>query len=183
MQFTPGQTIVHPHHGPATVQSITVRTVKNIQSRYLVLEIRDSNLTVGVPENKAETIGLRAVFNRTEIEKLIEVLRASTGREESQWSRRMKAAQEKLASGDIFVVAAVVRDLLRRSATGHLSPSEKDMLKHAKQPLVTEVSLSLGLEAADAETLVDALPRLAEGQSADIVLPAGTQWPRELVAV
>jgi CarD family transcriptional regulator len=174
MQFTEGQTVVHPHHGPATVRSVTTRTVRNVQSRYVILEIQNSNLVVGVPVDQAESVGLRAVFSHAEVDKLFDVMRAPTGREEEQWSRRLKDAQEQLRSGDIYAVAAVVRNLLRRSARGHLSPMEKALLKHAKQPLVTEIGLSLGLDAAGAETLIDALPGLEEALTAvDCVARAG----------
>ena len=102
------------------------------------------------------------VFNQAEIDRLFEVMREPTGPEEPQWSRRIKDAQEKLRSGDIFAVARVVRNLIRRSERDHLSPVEKSMLKQAKQPLVTEVSLALSLEPADAEALIDALPTSAD---------------------
>lgn len=183
MHFIPGQTVVHPHHGPATVLSISVRTIKNIESRYLVLRIHDQDLTVGLPAESAESIGLRTVFSRTEIGRLLEVMRAPTEFEESQWSRRMKAAQEKLNSGDIFAVAEVVRNLLRRSRRGQLSNSEKLMLKQAKRPLVTEVRLSLDLEAAEAENLIDALPGGSEGDPGQPTGAAGTPERGKLLAV
>jgi CarD family transcriptional regulator len=85
-------------------------------------------------------------------------MREPTGPEEPQWSRRIKDAQEKLRAGDIYAAARVVRNLIRRSERGHLSPMEKLMLKYAMQPLVTELSLALGLEPADAEALINALP-------------------------
>ena len=85
-------------------------------------------------------------------------MREPTGPEEPQWSRRIKDAQEKLRSGDIYAAARLVHNLIRRSERGHLSPMEKSMLKYAKQPLVTELSLALGLEPADAEALINALP-------------------------
>ena len=69
-----------------------------------------------------------------------------------------KDAQEKLRSGDIYAAARVVRNLIRRSERDHLSPVEKSMLKYARQPLVTELSLAIGLEPADAEALINALP-------------------------
>ncbi|WP_255769104.1 CarD family transcriptional regulator [Pseudarthrobacter sulfonivorans] len=162
MHFIEGQTVVHPHHGPATIRNITTRTVRATESRYLMLEIRDKNLVVGVPVENADTVGLRTVFNQAEIDRLFEVMREPTGPEEPQWSRRIKDAQEKLRSGDIFAVARVVRNLIRRSERDHLSPVEKSMLKYAKQPLVTEVSLALGLGTDEAEALIDALPGTAE---------------------
>lgn len=53
----------------------------------------------------------------------------------------------------------------------------------ARQPLVTEVGLALGLEAADAETVIDALPGLEEGQRNESVLSAGRPHDKEPVAI
>lgn len=183
MQFTEGQTVVHPHHGPATVQSITTRTVRNVECHYVILEIQNTNLVVGVPLDQAEEVGLRTVFNQAEIDKLFDVLRAPTGREEEQWSRRLKDAQEQLRSGDIYAVAGLVRNLLRRSKRDHLSPMEKTLLKHAKQPLVTELSLALGLDAADAEVLIDALPGVDESRAGVGIRAAGRPRVLELLAI
>lgn len=158
MLFIEGQTVVHPHHGPATVRQITTRTVKATKSRYVMLQIRDKDLVVGVPVDNADTVGLRAVFSRAEVDRLFAVMRAPSGQEETQWARRIKDSQEKLRSGDIYALAGMVRDLLRRAERDHLSPVEKSMLKYAKQPLVTELSLALGLDPADAEALIDSLP-------------------------
>jgi CarD family transcriptional regulator len=158
MRFTEGQTVVHPHHGPATIRQITTRTVRATESRYLMLEVRDKDLVVGVPVDNADIVGLRTVFSPAEVDRLFAVLREPTGPEETQWARRIKDSQEKLRSGDIYAVARVVRNLIRRAERGHLSPVEKSMLKYAKQPLVTELSLALALDSADAEALVDSLP-------------------------
>lgn len=168
MIFIEGQTIVHPHHGPARVQSITTRTIRKVESRYLILEIKETNLIVGVPMDQAQSVGLRAVFNQAEVERLFEVFRAPSDPEEEQWARRTKDAQENLRTGDIYAAAAVVRNLIRRRSRSHLSPMEKSMLKEAQKPLVTEIGLSLGISADQAETLLETQVVLGEDQHEDI---------------
>ncbi|WP_157155058.1 CarD family transcriptional regulator [Diaminobutyricimonas sp. LJ205] len=161
MNFSEGQTIVHPHHGPATVRAITRRRVKSTDADYLVLDIRDTNLTVSVPVASADVVGLRDVLSVDEVERLLGVLRAPTVDEETQWSRRIKANAEKLKTGDIYMAASIVRDLSRRLATKGLSLAEKDMLKEAKRPLVTEVSLALELSEQDADAVLESAGREA----------------------
>jgi CarD family transcriptional regulator len=82
---------------------------------------------------------------------LFDVLRAPTLDEESKWSRRMKDNQEKIRVGDIVTVAGVVRDLTRRNDDKGLSLAERDLLRHAQRPLVTEIALSLGIDYPAAE--------------------------------
>jgi CarD family transcriptional regulator len=158
MKFSEGQIVVYPHHGPATIQSIFSRTVKGAEITYLKLEVHDSKLSVSVPLASADQVGIRAVLDAASMDALFDVLRAPTVEEETKWSRRMKDNQEKIKVGDIFTVAGVVRDLSRRHDDKGLSLAERDLLRHAQGPLVTEIALSLGIATDAAETaLHDAL--------------------------
>lgn len=151
MQFSEGQTVVYPHHGPATITSIFSRTVKGNEITYLKLEVHDSKLSVSVPVASADQVGIRAILSPDETKALFDVLRAPTTEEEDKWSRRMKDNQEKLKVGDILTVASVVRDLTRRGEDRGLSLAERELLRHAQGPLVTEIALSLGIEVDEAE--------------------------------
>jgi CarD family transcriptional regulator len=176
MQFSEGQTVVYPVHGPATITSIFSRTVKGNEIEYLKLEVHDSKLEVSVPLASAEKVGIRAVLGPEEMKALFDVLRAPTIDEEDKWSRRMKDNQEKLKVGDIFTVAGVVRDLTRRNEFKGLSLAERDLLRHAQGPLVTEIALSLGIDNDEAEAaLQNALnPQSPEGGVAASGNTAGT---------
>lgn len=156
MQFSAGQVVVHPHHGPATITEITTRILRGVPTSYLTLQVHRTSLVVAVPMDKAHEVGVRAVFGRAQIESLFEVLQAPTGQEEEQWSRRQKANHEKLLSGDLLAAAGVVRDLTRRLDTKGLSWGEKDMLRDAREPLLAELALSLELSDEEAAAAVDA---------------------------
>lgn len=156
MRFAEGQTIVHPHHGPATVRAIKTKSLRNAQCSYLLLEVHDTDLTIGVPLDGADTVGLRPVLDADGLEKLFEVLRGPSQPEENQWSRRFKDNQERLRTGDIYVIAGLVRDLSRRlEAKGTMSHAEKEMLRYARKPLVTEIGLAMGIEDEEAEQVLD----------------------------
>jgi CarD family transcriptional regulator len=168
MQFSEGQTVVYPHHGPATITSIFSRTVKGNEIEYLKLEVHDTKLSVSVPVASADKVGIRAVLGAEDMKALFDVLRAPTVDEEDKWSRRMKDNQEKLKVGDILTVAGVVRDLTRRNEDKGLSLAERDLLRHAQGPLVTEIALSLGIENDEAEAALQ-----------EALNPNGTSAPAE----
>lgn len=92
------------------------------------------------------------------------MLRTPHVEEPTNWSRRYKANQEKLASGDVNKVAEVVRDLWRREQDRGLSAGEKRMLSKARQVLVGELALAAGSEDADRDEQINAI--LAEGERA-----------------
>ena len=152
MSFHEGQIIVHPHHGPALVRSIRTRGANEI--RYLVLEIRSSRLIDWVPLEKADSIGLRPVMSREELEKVFDVLRAPADAEQPQWSKRFKENTELLSTGDLMDTARVVRNLTLRERDKGLSRAEQDMLREARKPLLTELTVSLDISEEAAAAMV-----------------------------
>lgn len=105
MIFKVGDTVVYPHHGAALVEAIETRTIKGEQKEYLVLKVAQGDLTVRVPAENAEYVGVRDVVGQEGLDKVFQVLRAPHTEEPTNWSRRYKANLEKLASGDVNKVA------------------------------------------------------------------------------
>ena len=136
MTFKVGDTVVYPHHGAARIEEIETRSIKGEDKSYLVLKVDKGDLTVRVPADNAELVGVRDVVGQEGLERVFEVLRAPHTEEPTNWSRRYKANLEKLASGDVNKVAEVVRDLWRRDRERGLSAGEKRMLAKARQILV-----------------------------------------------
>lgn len=142
MDFKVGDTVVYPHHGAAVIADIEYREMGGENLEYLVLQIHQSDLVVRVPSKNAEHVGVRDVVGEEGLQKVFGVLRETDVEEAGNWSRRYKANQERLASGDVNKVAEVVRDLWRRDQDRGLSAGEKRMLGKARQILVGELSLA-----------------------------------------
>jgi CarD family transcriptional regulator len=153
MQYEPGQTVVHPHHGPCTVTGQLTRTIKGVDVTYLQLHVIRTGMTIAVPLDKCDEVGVRPVADRETVERLIEVLQAPSDPEEDHWSRRIKANHDKLMLGDLMVTAAVARNLARRGMDGHLSNAEKEMLRQAREPVLGELAEALRLSEDEAEEL------------------------------
>ncbi|WP_066524311.1 CarD family transcriptional regulator [Corynebacterium bouchesdurhonense] len=142
MEFKVGEVVVYPHHGAARIADIEQREIGGEKLDYLVLQILQSDLEVRVPIKNTELVGVRDVVNEEGLQKVFSVLRETDVEEAGNWSRRYKANQERLASGDINKVAEVVRDLWRRDQGKGLSAGEKRMLGKARQILVGELALA-----------------------------------------
>jgi CarD family transcriptional regulator len=155
MVFKVGETVVYPHHGAALIQATETRVVKGEEKLYLVLKVAQGDLTVKVPAENAEIVGVRDVVDQLGLNKVFEVLRAPHTEEPTNWSRRYKANLEKLASGDVNKVAEVVRDLWRRDKERGLSAGEKRMLAKARQILVSELALAEHTDEDKAEVILD----------------------------
>ena len=155
MTFTVGETVVYPHHGAALIEAIETRTIKGEDKIYLVLKVAQGDLTVRVPADNAEIVGVRDVVDKEGLDRVFDVLRAAHVEEPTNWSRRYKANLEKLHSGDVMKVAEVVRDLWRRDKDRGLSTGEKRLLSKARQILVSELALAEGTNEDKAEAILD----------------------------
>src|SRR5215813_15149762 len=155
MVFKVGETVVYPHHGAALIEAIETRLIKGEEKKYLVLKVAQGDLTVRVPADNAEYVGVRDVVGQDGLERVFEILKAPHTEEPTNWSRRYKANIEKLASGNPLKVAEVVRDLWRRERERGLSAGEKRMLAKARDILVGEVALAEKSTKDEAEILLD----------------------------
>ena len=135
--------------------------------------VRD--LTLAVPSNKAEDVGMRPPISVEDIDDLFQLLSKKDVREPTNWSRRFKNHQEKLKSGDVYQVAEVVRNLALREATKGLSAGEKAMLVKARSVLVSELSFALNLSEEDALTFRPRFNAAPSEASADCA-PDATNW-------
>jgi len=155
MTFSVGETVVYPHHGAAFIEEIKTRTIRGEEKLYLKLRVAQGDLTIEVPAENVDLVGVRDVVDTEGLEEVFDVLRATHTEEPTNWSRRYKANLEKLASGDVIRVAEVVRDLSRRGADRGLSAGEKRMLSKARQILVSELALAEHTEEDKAAAILD----------------------------
>jgi CarD family transcriptional regulator len=158
-KFKVGDKVVYPHHGAAVVERRETKEAFGEKREYLVLRLAYGDLTLMVPADNTEGVGLREVINDEEVEEVFAVLRKKEARMPTNWSRRYKNHSEKLRSGDIYQVAEVVRNLSIRDKDKGLSAGEKRMLSRARQILVSELTFALAVDEETAEQrLNDALP-------------------------
>jgi CarD family transcriptional regulator len=153
--YRKGDTVVHPEHGAAIITELSERDFLGETKKYFVLRLAYGDLTLMVPVDKTEDVGLRQVVSKQEVKKILDVLREDESKMASNWSRRFKNNMEKLHSGDPYQVAEVVKNLSIRERQKGLSAGEKRMLAQARRILVSELVFSLGCEEEEAEGQID----------------------------
>ena len=156
MSFRVGDKVVYPHHGAAVIEKKEKKDVFGEKKDYLILRLAYGDLTLMVPADNAEEIGLRDVINDEEVEEVFAVLRKKEARMPTNWSRRFKNHTEKLRSGDIYEAAEVWRNLSVRKRRTQLSAAEGELLARARMIIVSELCLALKLSEKEVDGRLEA---------------------------
>ena len=153
--FNVGDKIVHPMHGAGTISAIEEKNIGNETEEYYIISM-PGEVKVMVPIAKAEQIGVRNIIDESDVSKVLGILEEDETEMSNNWNKRYRDNMDKMRSGNIFVVADVVRNLsFKQKEKGTLSTGEKKMLNNAKLILVSELVLAEHASRDEIEELVN----------------------------
>ena len=150
-----GDKVVYPHHGAGTVVKKETREVLGEKREYLTIKILHNDMTVNVPADNADRVGLRKVIDEQMVSKVLKALTGSGTTMPKNWNRRFKHNRDKIKTGDIFELAEVVRNLAQRDQEKGLSTGEKQMFSKAKRILASELMYAKGMEEEEAREFLE----------------------------
>jgi CarD family transcriptional regulator, regulator of rRNA transcription len=153
--FDVGDKVVYPHHGAGTVVSKETRIVLGQQREYLTIKILHNDMTVNVPSENAEKVGLRWVIDQEMVEVVVKALSGGSTEMPKNWNRRFKHNRDKMKTGDILELAEVVRNLSLRDHEKGLSTGEKQMFVKAKKILASELMYAKDMTEEEAAAWLD----------------------------
>jgi CarD family transcriptional regulator len=167
-----GDKVVYPHHGAGTVVKREKKEILGEKREYLTIKILHNDMTVNVPADNAERVGLRKVIDEEAVKKVVKYLTSGGTEMPKNWNRRFKHNRDKMKTGDIYELAEVVRNLALRDGEKGLSTGEKQMYVKAKKILASELMYAKNMSEDDAlewleETLTEgAKPKLTPAEKA-----------------
>ena len=153
--FQVGEYVVHPMHGAGVIDSIVQEKIAGSTQDYYVFRMNENGLQLKIPTANSQAIGIRAVITPEEAEALIEAIPSLQAETNSNWNKRYQENMERLKSGDLYQVAAVIKSLMRRESRRGLSTGERKMLHTAKQILISELVLAQSLPYKTVEANID----------------------------
>src|SRR5271155_238085 len=154
MEFKIGEKVVYPNHGVGVIEQISYGTLEGRTETYYMLRITSSSLKVMVPRSNADAVGLRPIIRNGETSKVLGYIEKGKFNSHHDWKHRFKENSERMRTGSLIEVAAVLKSLVALSRTKPLSFREKKMLERAKFLLVSELATARNTSA---ETMEDAL--------------------------
>ena len=152
MDFKLGEKVVYPNHGVGLIEQISFGYVNGRSERFYMLRILSSGLKVMVPQGNVENVGLRPVIRSTQAGAVLSYLEKGRSASHHDWKHRFKENSDKMRTGSLMEVAAVLKGLVALSRTKPLSFREKKMLERAKYLLVSELATVRNTTEQNVET-------------------------------
>ena len=150
--FKVGDKAVYPGQGVAEIRGIEHKEIAGQRQAFYVLQVLENNMKILIPINKVGFVGLREVINAEEVAEVYSILKTkATGADSTTWNRRYREYLEKIKTGSVFEIAAVLRDLYLLKYDKDLSFGERKMLDTARSLLVRELAIARDVTEDDIE--------------------------------
>ena len=143
-KYRSGDYVVYPNHGVGKVKGIEQKEIAGTNVEMLVLDFEDERMVLRLP--LAKTKVLRKVSTKTELKDVFEVLKQPGRIKKIMWSRRVREYEEKINSGNVKLLAEVVRDLYCHGHSADQSYSEKQIYNLAIERLSRELAIIESVE-------------------------------------
>ncbi len=134
---------VYPAHGVGLIESIETREVLGHEQDFYIMKILENDMIIMIPVNNVESVGLRDIIDRDEVDKVYAIMKKRDIPPDNQtWNRRYRDYMEKIKTGSVYEVAEVLRDLYLLKTDKDLSFGERKMLDTAESLLLKELSIA-----------------------------------------
>jgi CarD family transcriptional regulator len=131
--FKVGDNAVYPSHGVTIVKRIDERDVGGKAKKFYVLQVVENQMTIMVPTDNIQSVGLRGIVDEKDILNVYEILKQRNVKiDQTTWNRRYREYMEKIKTGSVYEIAEVLRNLYLLRASKELSFGERKMLDQAK---------------------------------------------------
>jgi CarD family transcriptional regulator len=140
VSFDVGDYVVYPKHGVGRVIELQNSEIAGMQLELYVLRFEKEKMTLRVPINKAESVGMRKLSSDKTLKEAMETLKGKPKVKRTMWSRRAQEYEAKINSGDLVSIAEVTRDLFRPDDQPEQSYSERQIFEAASSRLARELA-------------------------------------------
>jgi CarD family transcriptional regulator len=138
------QRVVYPSQGVGRILEIREKAFKDARMLYYIIYLEFSDMTVMVPVDKAESLGLRPIVPQDLAEQALAFISEDYAPIPSDWKLRYQMNLDLLKKGSIMDIASVVRSLYHRSKIKELPILERKLYDSAINLLQDEIAYSLG---------------------------------------
>jgi len=138
--FKNGEYVVYPAHGVGVVTGIEKQEIAGAELELVVIHFEADKLTLRVPIMKVNEVGMRKLSDKVLAKKSLSLLKGKPRIKRTMWSRRAQEYEAKINSGDLLLLAEVVRDLYRGEDQPEQSYSERQLYEAALERMAREIA-------------------------------------------
>ncbi len=160
MLYQVGEKVIHRSYGPGEIIDLDEKQLDGLKQLYYV--VQSEKMTVWVPVSAGDDHSLRRPTAKKDFQKLFRILRGKADELPDDRYQRQTTLSEKMGAGSCEAVCQVIRDLSTRAYHAKLNENDMTVLRRAREFLLNEWSLSLGISCVDAQSKLDQL--LLEGK-------------------
>ncbi len=153
-RFKVGQNVVYPLQGVGRITEQSARQFKGKQVSYYTIYITATDMTVMLPVEKVNELGLRPIVPKDDAEQALKSMSDKNEPLTSDWKLRYQNNLDLLKEGGVMDIATVVRSLYHRSKVKELPILERKLYDNALKLMVDEISLALEREKGEIEDLL-----------------------------
>ena len=150
-----GDKILYPMHGAGTIETIEKREILGNTKEYYILHIPCGDMEVMIPVDNSDQLGVREVSQRDDAAKAMDILHQKSTHMTGNWNKRYRENMEKIKTGNIDLVAEIVRNLTRVDRENRLSAGEKKMLSNVRRILQSEIMLVFDIDEEEARKRIE----------------------------
>lgn len=159
--FKTNEFVVYPAHGVGQIASIEEQEVAGHKLELFVISFQQDKLILRVPVTKIVSAGMRKLAAPEVVEKALKTVQGRARVKRTMWSRRAQEYEAKINSGDLILIAEVVRDLFRSENQPEQSYSERQLYEAALDRMARELSAVNKISSTEAVVLIE--KNLAKG--------------------
>ena len=151
-----GDFVVYPTHGVGKVLGLEDQEISGHKLQVIMIIFEQDRLTLRVPVNKAQSLGLRKLSSTDEMKDAVQTLKGKSRVRRTMWSRRAQEYETKINSGNPIAIAEVVRDLFRNHEQPEQSYSERQLYQAALGRLAREYAAVNDMDEQEATSQLEA---------------------------
>ncbi len=153
-RYKVGQEIVYPIQGVGHIKAIEEREFKDQKLLYYIIYLEVTDMTIMVPVERADELGIRPIVNKKEAQKALKLISEDYEPIPADWKLRYQMNLDLLKKGSVLDIATVVRALYHRSQIKELPILERKLYDNALKLLVDEISFSLHKKKEEVEEII-----------------------------
>ena len=153
--FQVNEIVVYAKLGVGRIVGIGEKNVCGALVECFVIKSVGKKLTIMLPTARARSLGLRKLASENVVAQVYQTLTGRSRIRRMMWARRAQEYEAKIRSGNLVMIAEVVRDLYRSDKNADVSYSERQLCETALLRLAQELASIDGRSDLEARSRIE----------------------------